>query len=133
MDSKLKTIHEMDLSLDSDNEIEELIEKMEYVCNQTSNSFYNLKKKVNNVNILLENNFNSNFVNSNFDHHELIEEQIDNLIYDFSKIKEFIKKGRLIKFYKEKKENNKKKELLYARNALVYYGINPENQTNLNE
>jgi hypothetical protein len=127
MDSNLKTINEIDLSVDSDNEIEELTDKMTFICSQTSNSFYKFKKKVNNIHNLLENNFNNKFENNNFDDHELIEEQIDDLIYDFLKIKEFLKKGRIIKFYKEKKENNKKKELLYARNALAYYGINPTN------
>ena len=106
----IDSLHEIE---ELDNEIEELDEKMNNNCNETVNKFYKLKKNINTIQNILKYNFNNKFANNNFDDHELIEEQIDHLIYEFSKIKESIKNGRIIKYYKEQKENEKKKELLW--------------------
>ena len=125
--NQLKTIDEVDTNADSDHDLEELQEKMDYICEKTVSYFYNLKKKINNINNILENNFNSKFTNKNFYDHELIEEKFDELIFEYNKVKELMKSGRITRFYKGKKENNKKKELLYARNALAYYGIKINN------
>ena len=62
-------------------------------------------------------------MNTNFDDQELIEEQIDRLVYQYVKIKEHLKKGREIRIFKEQKEQEKMNELRYARNVLMQLGI----------
>ena len=61
--------------------------------------------------------------NTNFDYQELVEEQLDCLIYEYTKVKENLKYGREVKFYMEKKEKEKTNELRYARNLLAHFGI----------
>jgi hypothetical protein len=107
---------------DSDNELEELHEKMDYICEKIAEEFYKMRFKISHINGIFENNFNRT-LNSNFDEHELFEEQMDELIHEYFKIKKLLKEGRNIRFYKEQKESEKKNELRYARNALAHYGI----------
>ena len=112
--------------IDSDHELEELQEKMNYNSHQTAQEFYKLKTQSFKVSEILEKNFNKFYLNDNFDDQELIEEQIDRLIYQYAKIKENLKKGRDIRFYIEMKETQKSNELRYARNLLAHFGIDPE-------
>jgi hypothetical protein len=113
--------------IDSDHELEELQEKMNYNSHQTAQEFYKLKTQSFKVSEILEKNFNKFYLNDNFDDQELIEEQIDRLIYQYAKIKENLKKGRDIRFNIEMKETQKSNELRYARNLLAHFGIDPEN------
>jgi hypothetical protein len=71
---------------------------------------------------LYENNTNGE-VGMSFIEHEILEERIDGLFYRYQKNKELLKKGRLIRHYKEEKEKEKMNELRYARNTLAHYGI----------
>ena len=112
--------------IDSDHELEELQEKMNYNSHQTAQEFYKLKTQSFKVSEILEKNFNKFYLNDNFDDQELIEEQIDRLIYQYAKIKENLKKGRDIRFNIEMKETQKSNELRYARNLLAHFGIDPE-------
>jgi len=89
----------------------ELREEMRNVSELISCKFYLLKQRLTNVNVTLNVNFNKEFINNNFDNHELIEEQFDELFYEYNKVKEFLKKGREIRYYyelKEKELNEKK-------------------------
>jgi len=125
MASSLQTIPEVDIHIDSDHELEELHEKMNYINEQSAQEFRRLKSQSFKVTTLLEQNFNNDYINKNFDEHELIEEQIDKLIYQYTKIKENLRRGREVRFYIEKKEKQKVNELRYARNVLTHLGIYP--------
>lgn len=115
------------IHMDSDHELKELEEKMNNNCNETAQEFYKLKCQSFKVSETLEKNYNKYYLNNNFDDQELIEEQIDILIYEYAKIKENLKKGRDIRFYIEKRKEQKLNELKYARNLLAHFGIDPEN------
>ena len=65
-------------------------------------------------------------MNTDFDKQEYIEEYLDTLIYEYQTVKELLKKGREIRYHKEKKEKEKDNELRCARNTLSYYGIKLE-------
>ena len=119
----LYTITE-DNNVDSDYELEELREKMNNINDHSAKEFYKLKSQSCKVTAILEQHFNEKSMNKNFDDHELIEEQIDKLIYQYTKIKENLKNGREVRFYIEKKEKQKVNELRYARNVLLQCGIN---------
>jgi hypothetical protein len=124
----LQVIPEITLTsvhVDSDYEAEELEEKINYICNQTAQDFYKLKYQSIHVTDILERNFNKSFINISFDDHEVIEEQIDKLMYQYAKIKKNLRDGREVKFYIEKKEKEKSNEIRYARNLLAYFGIKP--------
>jgi len=114
------------LHVDSDHELDEIQEKMNLVCQQTSEEFYKLKTYSQNVAKILEENFNNNFTNTNFDEHELIEEKLDEFIFQYAIAKELIRKGREIKFYKDEKEKQIRIHKKLARNALAHYGIQPQ-------
>lgn len=111
-------------NVDSDYELEELREKMNNMNDHSAKEFYKLKAQSCKVTAILEQNFNEKTMNKNFDDHELIEEQIDKLIHQYTKIKENLKNGREVRFYIEKKEKQKVNELRYARNVLLQCGIN---------
>lgn len=115
----------MNVHVDSDQELEELQEKMKYICDQTAQEFYKLTCQSLKVSDILERNFNKTYLNNNFDQQELIEEQIDKLIYQYTQIKKNLRDGREIRFYMEKKEQQKSNELRYARNLLAHFGIDP--------
>jgi len=124
--SNLETILEIqsvNIIVDSEHEIDDLNQKMDYICNKTAEEFYKIKIRLEYIGAIFENNFNEKLVNKNFDDHELFEEQMDELFHEYIKIKELIKHGRNIRFYKEKKESEKKKELRCARNELAQHGI----------
>lgn len=124
--TSISEIENVDLHIDSDHELEEMQEKMNFVCEQTAQEFYKIKAYSQKVTKILEENFNNNFTNKNFNEHELIEEKIDELIFQYAKAKELIRKGREIKFYKEEKEKQIKLHKKLARNALAHYGIQPQ-------
>lgn len=126
MASKLETIPEiqpLDIYVESHHDLEELHEKMNYICNQTAHEFYKLTCQSLKVSDILGKNFNKSYLNNNFDEQELIEEQIDTLIYQYSKIKKNLRDGRDIRLYIEKKKQQKSNELRYARNLLAHFGI----------
>lgn len=123
--SSLESITELpqiNIQVDSDQELEDLNEKMDYVSQKIADEFYKLKFKISHINGVFENNFNRT-LNTSFEQHELFEEQIDEFVHEYLKVKNYIKQGRNIRFYKEKKESEKKNELRYARNELAHYGI----------
>lgn len=107
----------------SNNKLEELKEEYDYISEQISQDFYKLKKYSQNVTNILERNFNGNFANNNFDVQELIEEKLDELFYEYLKIKGSFKKGREIRTYKEKKENEIKIQKKLGKNILIQHGI----------
>lgn len=118
-------IRPMNVYVDSEHELEELQEKMKHNCDQTAQEFYKLTCQALKVSDVLERNFNKTYLNNNFDHQEVIEEQIDTLIHQYAKIKKKLRDGREIRFYMEKKEQQKSNELRYARNLLAHFGIDP--------
>ncbi len=97
-------VERINLEVDSDNTINILEEKMTYINNKLSHDFYALKKNVNKVSYSLDNKFKTNKIINNFDVHELAEEHIDEMIYEYAKIKQLLKKGREIRCLKELKE-----------------------------
>ena len=111
--------------LTSNNNIAELQEKISYICYQISQEFCKLKYKSTHVIDILEKNFNKSFINISFDDHEAIEEEIDNVIYQYEKIKKNLRDARKVRFYMEKKEKEKSNELRYAKNLLSQFGIEP--------
>lgn len=123
MAENLNTIHEININVDSEHELEELREKMKYISNQIALEFRKLKKQSINVTEILEKNYNNEFMNNNFDEQELVEEHIDNLLYQYEKVKKYLKYGRDVRFYKEKKEKEKSNEIRYAKNLLAHFGI----------
>lgn len=128
MASNIESIPEVqpvNVYVDSDHELEELQEKMDYICQQNAGEFYKMKIKMAHINTIFENNFNTKTMNKNFDDHELFEEQIDELIHEYIKVKELMKHGREIRLYTEKKKQQKSNELRYARNLLAHFGIDP--------
>jgi len=116
----------VNLNVNSETELEELDEKMEYVSEQISEEFHILNTIVSQVNGILNINFNNKFMNTDFDKQEYIEEYLDTLIYEYQTVKELLKKGREIRYNKEKKEKQKDNELRGARNTLNYCGINSD-------
>lgn len=117
----------IELNNNSYHELEEINEKYEYITCQIAQEFYKLNNISQNISDSLQKNFNSNFMNKNFETQELLEEKLDNLIFKFLQTKELLKKGREIRFYKEQKEIEIEKEKRFARNALAHYGIKPSN------
>jgi hypothetical protein len=124
---KLTPINEMppvELSINTNHNIDEINEKLDYITNKISQEFYKLKPVCKTINEMLETNFNSNFINTNFDEQELIEEQIDTLIFNYNCVKNLSKKGRDIRVYKQLKDKEIENQKRFARNALAHYGIN---------
>jgi hypothetical protein len=116
----------VNLNVNSETELEELDEKMKYIGQQISEEFHILNNIVSQVNSVLNLNFNKNFMNTNFDQQENIEWYLDSLVYEYKTVKEFLKKGREIRYNKEKKEKEKDNELRYARNTLANFEIKLE-------
>ncbi len=128
MQRKLTTINEdvhSDMTFDSTNELEQLQSEMFIITNKIAQDLYALKSYAFSVNNILECNFNTSFMNTNFEEQELVEEQIDRFVYQYTKMKEHFKKGREIRIFKEQKEQEKNNELRYARNVLAHHGIKP--------
>jgi len=113
----------MNIHVDSCNELEELQEKMNYICDQTAQEFYKLTCETLKVSDMLERNFNKTYLNNNFEQQEMIEHQVDKLISQYFQIKKNLQDGREIRFYMEKKEMQKCNELRYAKNLLASLGI----------
>ena len=113
----------VNLNVNSETELEELDEKMEYISEQISEEFHILNTIVSQVNGILNINFNNKFMNTDFDKQEYIEEYLDTLVYEYQTVKELLKKGREIRYNKEKKEKQKDNELRGSRATLKYCGI----------
>lgn len=120
-ETRLGTINEDILHIDSDYELEEIEQKYDYVKTHISREFERLQKYSENISSLLKK------VENNFEEQELIEEQIDKFIHEYSKCKHLLKHGREIRIYKESKENELNNHKRYARNLLIHYGIIPPN------
>lgn len=113
----------VNLIINQETRLEELNDKMEYISNQIAQEYFILNTKVSQVNNILNINYNNKFMNTDFEKQEYIEEYFDNLIYEFERVKELLKKGREIRYFKEKKEKEKDNEIRCARNTLAHYGI----------
>lgn len=118
--TNLQTITEIDMNVNSENDLTELEEKMNYITNKIATDLHGLIHNVNCIKFILE----SNELNIDFEKQEYIEEYFDKFVYQYTKIKDYFKKGREIRCYKEKKEQEKMNELRYARNVLMQLGIN---------
>jgi hypothetical protein len=94
----------VNLNINSETELYELDEKMDYIRQQISEEFHILNNIVSQINGILNINFNNKFMNTDFDKHEHIEFYFDTLIHEYQTVKEFLKKGREIRYNKEKKE-----------------------------
>jgi lipid A disaccharide synthetase len=103
--------------------LEELVEKMKYISQEIAEEYNVLNNIVSQVNIVLNNNYNTKFMNTDFDNQEYIEENLDRLVHEYQTVKELLKRGREIRYYKELKEREKDNENRCARNILVDYGI----------
>ena len=118
----LETIPEVErinLEVDLDDTINILEEKMTYINNKLSHDFYALKKNVNKVSYSLDNKFKTNKIINNFDIHELAEEHIDEMIYEYAKIKQLLKKGREIRCLKELKEKEQSINITEADKIVI--------------
>jgi PAS domain-containing protein len=120
--SLLEKINEIDFHTDSDDDLEEINEKLRALTKSTSNEMSRLKKYIENVNHEL----NDVRVNTSFEEQELIEEQIDIFIYEYHTLKQLLKQGREIRIHKEAKEKELTNQKRFARNLLVHYGIPTE-------
>lgn len=127
MQRKLNTINEDEQSNMvvnfSGNELDFLQSEMLLISNKIAQELYTLKSYSFSANHILHCNFNTTFMNTNFEEQELIEEQLDRFVHQYTKIKENFKKGREIRYHKEQKEKEKMNELRYARNVLAQLGI----------
>ena len=93
--------------------------------------FLSISKRMKDINDVFEKLYLKNKNNEqgmSFIEHELFEDRIDGLFYRYQTAKQLLKKGRLVRFYKEEKEKEKLNELRYARNTLAHYGINFEKE-----
>jgi hypothetical protein len=114
----LDKISEIDIHTDSDDDLEELKDKLNYITGVISSEMIRLKKYSENV----SNELNVN-INISFEEQELIEEQIDSFIYEYHKLKQLLKQGREIRLHKEIKEKEIQNQKRFARNVLAHYGI----------
>lgn len=109
-----------------------LNDHMDDTINKLNKEFLNITQRIKYINDMFYKLYSNDQDNMgmSFIEHELLEERMDGLIYRYQKTKELLKKGRLIRYYKEEKEKEKKaklNELRYARNTLAHYGINATN------
>ena len=108
-----------------------LIEQMDNTVDNLNKEFVNITQRMKNINEMFEKIYlqnKNNEVGMSFIEHELLEERMDGLFYRYQKTKELLKKGRLLRHYKEEKEKEKMNELRYARNTLSHYGIDVANK-----
>jgi hypothetical protein len=82
--------------------------EMNVVTKEIANDFNQFKFKICNITKILHQNFNKEFMNDNFDDQELIEEQIDILLFGYESIKQKLRKARIMKINAENGENMKK-------------------------
>jgi hypothetical protein len=116
----------VNLNVNSETELEELDEKMEYIGEVIAEEFHLLNNIVSQISGVLDVNFNNKFMNKDFDKHEHIELYFDTLIHEYQTVKELLQKGRAIRYHKEKKETEKYNELRCARNTSANYEIKLE-------
>jgi hypothetical protein len=111
----------INFDVDSEDDVVILDKKMEHICKEINKKFQMLKPYINNVNNIIENEYDENF-----DSQELIEEQFDILFYNYEKIKKILKKGKKVRSYKESKIKQLEKEQNIIRNTHRYFGIIPK-------
>jgi hypothetical protein len=122
----LPTIYENEMIDYSELSIKLLNEHMDETINNLNMEFLNISQRMKHINMMFDRLYKNNTndkVGMSFIEHEILEERIDGLFYRYQKTKELLKKGRLIRHYKEEKEKEKMNELRYARNTLAHYGI----------
>ncbi len=125
----LPTIYENECIDYSDLSYKMLNEHMDENVNNLNKDFKNILQKMKDITTMFEklySNNNSNVDGFSFLEHELFEDRMDGLFYKYQRTKELLKKGRLIRCYKEEKEREKLNELRYARNTLAQYGIHSQ-------
>jgi hypothetical protein len=109
-----------------------ITEQMNNTVDSLNKEFLDISQRMKHINAMFEKLYlknKNNEVGMSFIEHELLEERMDGLFYRYQKTKDLLKKGRLLRHYKEEKEQEKRTELRYARNTLAHYGIdiNKEN------
>lgn len=107
-----------------------LNEELNSTINSLNKEFLSMSQKMKDINGIFEKLYLNNKNNEqgmSFIEHELFEERIDGLFYRYQTAKNLLKKGRLVRHYKEEKEKETLNELRYARNTLAQYGINTTN------
>jgi hypothetical protein len=92
------------LQLDEEDKLEE---KLHDISKKIEEELYKLRYIVKIIDNTLDVNYDSNNKEINFDNQELIEEQFDNLLFEYAMVKELFKKGREIRYYKENNIINK--------------------------
>jgi hypothetical protein len=104
--------------------LEELTEKMKYISQEIAHEYFVLNNIVSQVNGVLNINYNNKFMNTDFDNEEYIEENLDRLVHEYKTVKELLKRGREIRYYKELKEREKDNENRCAINTLAHFDSN---------
>jgi hypothetical protein len=87
-----------------------LIQQMDNTVENLNKKFLDISQRMKHINVMFEKLYLQNKNNEagiSFIEHELLEERMDGLFYRYQKIKELLKKGRLIRHYKEEKETKK--------------------------
>lgn len=127
----MPTIFENEIINYSDLSRKMLNEEMDNTVDDLNKEFLDITQRMKYINEMFEKLYlqnKNNEVGMSFIEHELLEERMDGLFYRYQKTKELLKKGRLIRYYKEQKDKEKTNELRYARNTLAHYGIDINNQ-----
>ena len=122
---RIPELEPVNLDVNSETELEELDEKMKYISQQIAEEFHILNNIVSKTNSVLNINYNNNFMNKNFDQQENIEWYLDSLVHEYQNVKKLLKKGREIRYHKEKKEKEKEKysDIRCKQNTLSNYEI----------
>lgn len=118
----LEKINEIDFRIDSDDDLEEIKDKLDSLTKSISNEMSRLQKYSENVSRELNVS-----IDTSFEEQELIEEQIDIFIYEYHTLKQLLKQGREIRIHKEAKEKEITNQKRFARNLLAHYGIQSSN------
>lgn len=117
----LEQITEINLQIDSDDEVEELNSKLTYITECIAREMSRLKQYSEHVCSELHTSTST----TSFEEQELIEEQLDIFVHEYNKVKQLLKQGREIRLHKEAKEKELTNQKRFARNLLAQYGLNP--------
>lgn len=96
--------------------LEEIDQKMDHVTNSISSELTRLKSHLHVLSQLPTHS-------TQFEEQELMEEYIDDFVYEYTKCKELFKHGREIRIHKELKEQELHNQKRFARNVLLQHGI----------
>lgn len=129
--SSYQNINYLDVSPNDDLNI--LQTKINLLNEKISQEFYKLKNSSKSVTNVMENNYNIYNMNKDFNKHESVEEYVDAFIYKYGKIKELMKIGRELRYYKEEKiksKTNTKKD--HVRKSVSFQINNHHEDVTLN-